>query len=372
MPQPPTVAKPFAGTERFEVISVIGKGGMGVVYEVFDWERQTRVALKTLNEGSPGELLRLKTEFRALQELEHPNMVQLGELFEDEGQWFFTMELVRGVDFLTWVRTRDQRPDPALDEGTTDPDGRADPFRRLRVYFNEARLRAALLQLASALGALHANGRVHRDIKPGNLLVQDDGRVVLLDFGLVTQADPGTLSVDGFHPVGTAAYMAPEQASSLPVGPEADWYAVGVLLYETLTGRLPFSGSFNQLLLAKQHQTPQRPRELNPGAPADLDDLCLALLQHDPSRRPRSEEVTRSLREHQAPPAPSTQTLGTRQPVFVGRRREQERILSAFGDVSSGGLVALLVHGGSGLGKSELLRACARELLAREPRAILL
>ncbi len=372
MTQPPTVAKPFAGTERFEVIRAIGKGGMGVVYEVFDWERQTRVALKTLNEGSPGELLRLKTEFRALQELEHPNMVQLGELFEDEGQWFFTMELVRGVDFLTWVRTPDARPEPSLDEGTTDPDAQSDPFRRLRIRFNEARLRAALLQLTSALEALHAAGRVHRDVKPGNVLVQEDGRVVLLDFGLVTQADPGMLSVEGFHPVGTATYMSPEQASSLPVGPEADWYAVGVLLYEVLTARTPFEGSFNQLLLAKQHETPQRPRMLNPGVPADLDELCMALLAHDPTRRPRAEEVARSLREHLPPSTPASQTMGTRQPVFVGRQREQERLLAAFADVPAQGLVPLLVHGASGLGKSELLRAFARELVARDQRTFVL
>jgi len=368
----PEMSKPFGGTQRFEVLSVIGKGGMGVVYEVFDWERQTKVALKTLNEGSPGELLQLKTEFRALQELEHPNMVQLGELFEDEGQWFFTMELVRGVDFLTWVRTRDARPDPGLFEETTEPEAHADPFRRLRVFVNEERLRSGLLQLASALQALHAGGRVHRDIKPQNILVQEDGRVVLLDFGLVTQADPGHLSVESFHPVGTAAYMSPEQASSMPVGPEADWYAVGGLLYESLTAKHPFTGSFNQLLLAKQYQTPPRPRELNPGVAPDLDALCMALLQHDPARRPRAEEVMQALKDRQAPATAPTQTIGTRAPVFVGRQRELDRLMSAYDDVSSHGLVTLLVHGASGLGKSELLRACAREVLSRDQRASVL
>ncbi|PKN45107.1 MAG: hypothetical protein CVU59_09995 [Deltaproteobacteria bacterium HGW-Deltaproteobacteria-17] len=371
---PPTnpTTKPFTGTERFEVLSVIGKGGMGVVYEVFDWERQTKVALKTLNEGSPGELLRLKTEFRALQELEHPNMVQLGELFEDDGQWFFTMEIVHGVDFLKWVRTRDERPDPSLFEETTELEPHADPFRRLRIYVNEPRLRAALLQLASALEALHACGRVHRDIKPGNILVEKDGRVVLLDFGLVTQADPGQLSLEQFHPVGTAAYMSPEQASSMPVGPEADWYAVGALLYEALTDRHPFTGSFNQLLLAKQYQAPARPRELNPGISPDLDELCMALLQHDPARRPRVEEVIRSLRSHQSPTVSPTQTMGTRVPVFVGRKGELQRLLSAYEEVSTNGFGMMLLHGASGLGKSELLRACGREILAREQHASVL
>lgn len=100
----------FQGNERFQVLSTLGRGGMGVVYSVYDRERQAKVALKTLSEGSPLELMRLKNEFRALQELDHPNLVSLGELFEEDGRWFFTMELVEGEDFITHVRLEEEEP----------------------------------------------------------------------------------------------------------------------------------------------------------------------------------------------------------------------------------------------------------------------
>jgi eukaryotic-like serine/threonine-protein kinase len=347
----------FDGNERFEVRSVLGQGGMGVVYAGWDRERQEAVAIKTLHEGGPGELLRLKTEFRALQELEHPNLVSLGELVEEQGCWFFTMELVEGEDFISYVR----RPQVDDQEG-----------RPLTWSFDEGRLRESLIQLGRGLQALHATGRVHRDIKPANVLVQADGRVVLLDFGLVTQSDPGQNSEGQYYPVGTARYMAPEQAASLQVGPEADWYSVGVLLYEALTGQVPFSGTYSQVLLAKHDAEAPRPSLLVPEVPEDLEQLCLALLQHDPARRPRSEEALAFLTRRRRIPQLLPPTSGTRMPVFVGRRAELARLQTAFLEVSSRGLVTMLVHGASGLGKSALLHASGREILEREPRTVIL
>ncbi len=134
------LAAEFAGTARFQVLARLGAGGMGVVYDVFDRERKTRVALKTLRTLGGVELMRFKNEFRALSDLHHTNLVSLGELIHHEGLWFFTMELIDGDDFLSHVR----------------PHGRRD----------DARLRATLGQLAEGLGALHVAGKVHRDIKP--------------------------------------------------------------------------------------------------------------------------------------------------------------------------------------------------------------
>jgi serine/threonine protein kinase/tetratricopeptide (TPR) repeat protein len=316
----------FTGTDRFQVLSELGRGGMGVVYAVWDVERQTKVALKTLNEGSSAELLRLKTEFRALQELEHPNLVSLGELFEEQGQWFFTMELLEGQDFISHVRRlkAESLPVPAGEGASGEDVGAsredvcasgedvgASDGAPVRWDYDEIRLRAALIQLGRGLQVLHATGRVHRDIKPANVLVQEDGRVVLLDFGLVTQSDPGQNSEGQYYPVGTARYMAPEQAASLRVGPEADWYSVGVLLFEALTGTVPFSGTYSQVLLAKHDGSAAEPVSLNPAVPVDLNQLCVALLQHDPARRPRAEEVLQLL---------------TRAMILWGRCNERELV----------------------------------------------
>ena len=363
---------PFTGNGRFQVISTLGRGGMGVVYAVFDRERQVQVALKTLNEGSPMELLRLKTEFRALQEMDHPNLVSLGELFEENGRWFFTMELVAGLDFISYVRLTEEEPGGFFSgESTAELEMSRTPVSRGRLIFDEEKLKDGLVQLSAALLALHATGRVHRDIKPDNVLVQSDGRVVLLDFGLVTQSDPGQLSVH-YNPVGTAAYMAPEQAAALPVGPEADWYSLGVLLFEALTGTPPFTGTFNQVLLDKHAKEVPRPRALNRAVPEALDELCTRLLSHDPARRPRPEEVTRVLRGGRKGADSRQATVGTRVPVFVGRRREMQWMENGMREVAKQGLVTLLLHGASGLGKSELLRMAAREILAREARTLVL
>ncbi|HEX4456341.1 MAG TPA: serine/threonine-protein kinase, partial [Polyangia bacterium] len=207
----------FTGTTRFVLKRRLGEGGMGVVWEALDRERLTPVALKTLRNLAPETLLRFKHEFRALQDLAHPNLVSLGELIEEDGQWFFTMELVRGESLLSWVRP------PSLPSDK----------------FDEARLRAAFAQLATGLAALHARGLVHRDVKPSNVLVAEDGRVVVLDFGVVAEV---SAHEEGGGVVGTAAYMAPEQAAGGPLGAAADWYAFGAVLHQALTGVLPFSG----------------------------------------------------------------------------------------------------------------------------------
>ncbi|MBZ0238245.1 MAG: serine/threonine protein kinase, partial [Deltaproteobacteria bacterium] len=251
---------------RFEVLRLLGEGGMGVVHAARDLERGEVVALKSLRHLGGETLLRFKHEFRALQDLHHPNLVALGELLEDDDDWFYTMELVEGVDVLTWI------------------DGDRD------------RLRDVLRQLAGGLGALHQAGKVHRDIKPSNVLVTHDGRVVLVDFGLVTESRAPEASDPSI--VGTAAYMAPEQAASRPVGPAADWYAVGCILYEALTGRLPFEGTTIEVLMHKLEREPTPPSQLV-SVPGDLDALCGELLRADPDRRPRAEEVLTRLRGDQ-------------------------------------------------------------------------
>jgi hypothetical protein len=338
---PMTVAAAPVGpdlAERFAIVRPLGRGGMGVVYEALDRARGARVALKTLQHVSADGLLRFKTEFRALQDVQHPNLVTFGELFEDAGRWWLTMELVEGDGLLDHVR-----PGGLLDE---------------------RRLRAALAQLATGLAALHAHGLVHRDVKPHNVRVTPAGRLVLLDFGLVTSVAQSESNV-----VGTPAYMAPEQVQLEEVGPAADWYSVGVLLYEALTGVLPFEGAPLHVLMAKQLAPPRRPGERVTGLPADLEALCMQLLAVAPAARLAAVASLSALDPDAAPaalpPAPAA-------PAFVGRGRELDLLAGAFTDARAGAEAIVLVEGESGIGKSALARQFLRGLSEREPAALVL
>ena len=357
----------FPGTERFEVLRRLGEGGMGVVYEALDRERNLRVALKTLRNLSSEAVLRFKNEFRALQDIGHPNLVSLGDLHEDGGHWFFTMELLEGSDLLSWVRGSVVPPEADEDESTV-------PASPANLSFDEERLRSAMVQLTHALEALHAAGKVHRDIKPSNVRVTHDGRVVLLDFGLVTDvAGDESASGDG-NLVGTTLYMAPEQAASLRVGPEADWYALGCVLYEVLTGQLPFSGPPLAVLLDKQRLTPQPPHELIESTPADLDALCVRLLLFDPKLRASGRDVLRSLRASTTRPAGAgpASASATQTPPFVGRAAELTALGEAFDQTRRQQVATAAVRGPSGVGKSALVREFTAGLMVRLPKTVLL
>ncbi|HJZ87298.1 MAG TPA: AAA family ATPase [Polyangia bacterium] len=377
----------FKGTGRFAIRRRLGAGGMGVVYEAWDAERAAVVALKTLRNLDPQSVYRLKNEFRALADLEHPNLVRLGELFCEGDQWFFTMELVDGLELLSHVcpggaTTRDDETGEISADADTieawadraDRAGRAPPRLRDRPRFDERRLRSVLGQLAQAVSALHAAGKVHRDIKPSNILVTPEGRTVLLDFGLVTEAMPAGRPLTDAQVVGTAVYMAPEQGASKALGPEADWYSIGVVLYEALTGRPPFVGAPIEVLMNKQRFEPAPPHALRPDVPADLDALCMALLRFDPQARPSGREILARLGvaapAGDGKSAPSLSSLSQGQP-FVGRARELLALRAAFADRLGGG-VAVFVHGESGLGKSALVRHFLDRLEADRTGALVL
>ncbi len=353
----------------------LGSGAVGVVYEALDVERNERVALKTLQTLSPETVLQFKHEFRALQDLQHPNLVSFGELFEQGGDWFFTMELVRGVPFLDYMRRTTIGDDPSEDmasartEMGTGSTGAEDDVEvgatTVEHGFDEARLRHALGQLARGLVTLHAAGKIHRDIKPSNILITDEGRGVLLDFGLVTDVNRDSESSEQ-QLVGTVAYMAPEQAASKLVGPEADWYSVGVLLYEALTGRLPFTGKRLEVLANKQRFEPAPPRAVRPDLPRDLDALCEALLHFNPASRPTGRDVLRRLGidEDDATAGMGTLTSTTRAPPFVGRESEAVQLREAYDAVQNGNAVTVVVEGASGVGKSSLVHHFIAELTA--------
>jgi serine/threonine protein kinase len=391
--------QPGVGSKRFEVQGCLGEGGMGVVYEAIDREAGTRVALKTLKHASPEALTRLKREFRAMQDLQHPSLVGLRELVFEDGRWFLVMDLVEGVDFIAHVRTLAGARDAMHDRGSgvraamgTDPtmDAFVDARGPLSVrgrqpgsvptvpailaapsgppLFDEARLRAAMRQLVEALQACHAAGFVHRDIKPSNVLVTPAGKVVVLDFGLVADAssDASTHAV-----VGTPAYMAPEQAASADVGPEADFYSVGVLLYEALTNRVPIDGAPLQVMLRKQSEQPASPRDVAPGVPADLEALCLSLLRFRPTERPGAGAVLRALGDTRVTPVEDESRSRTLTPPFVGRETELLALTAAAAETHEH-TACVVVEGESGLGKSRLVRHFVERTLRDDPSAIVL
>jgi eukaryotic-like serine/threonine-protein kinase len=355
----------FRGTERFEVVARLGEGAMGVVYRALDRERNETVAIKTLRSLDGERLLRFKNEFRSIQSLQHPNLVSLGELIETRGRWFFTMELIEGIDFFSYVRLRWSRASDEELSGEESTDLELALGSR-RARFDEQRLRAALVQLVQGLVALHRAGFVHRDIKPSNIMVSRGGRVVLLDFGFVAPVTSGrggrAISSSQDRVVGTIAYMSPEQAASLPVGPASDWYSVGIVLYEALTGRPPFEGMPLEVMMAKQHRTPARPREVVAGIPGDLDDLCMDLLHISPMDRPDEAAILRRLGAEMAAPDPASTSLTLPGHLFVGREDELDCLRDALARCRAGETVALFIHGESGIGKTALVRAFTDEL----------
>ena len=355
---------------RFQVLRRLGEGGMGMVFEAFDRTRGVSVALKTVSQLDAGAIYRLKNEFRSLAEVLHPNLVQLYELFADDGQWLFSMELVAGVSFDVWTR-----PNDVLD---------------LR------RLRDALRQLVAGVRVIHTAGKLHRDLKPSNMLVTAEGRVVILDFGLAADPEPGGTgqTSDAGHTIGTPAYMAPEQAAALDSLAASDWYAVGVILFEALTGKLPFDGKPGAILVDKQLGEAPRASAIAPDAPEDLDRLCAALLQRDPFSRPNGEQIEamldladpRSVRPVRrsalrSSGSPSS-AAGAGEPrllarsslpasALVGRAAELQLLREAYASAAAGRVTVVHVSGESGVGKSTLCNAFLQELRDKEPALVL-
>ncbi|MCG8424481.1 MAG: AAA family ATPase [Proteobacteria bacterium] len=373
----------FPGTDRFEVRQRLGSGGMGVVYEAYDRKNGAIVALKTLRNLTAKALFRFKNEFRARQDLQHENLVSLGELFEHHGEWFYTMELVRGLDFANHVRHRD-RPDtgtvnssdsallasstpnsvgrlPTRDAQDANVDGQA--LSALPGRCDVGRLLNALRQLCLALRALHNAGKVHRDIKPSNIIITPGGRLVLLDFGLVSDLT-GPESTHN-RAVGTPAYMAPEQATGTQVGPPADLYSVGVLLYEAITGERPFSGTHLELYWNKRLKKPVPPRRLAPETPRELDALCTGLLSFSPHARPTTGDVlacVQKLDVEMVVPVHLPATVPAQKAPFAGRKHELAALRAALDQVQAGAGLTILCSGVPGVGKTALIDRFARWL----------
>lgn len=369
-----TAPTAFAGG-RFERLKALGAGGMGVVYAARDTKHGSRVAIKQLDRVTPRGLYRFKQEFRALANVRHENLVSLYELLSENERWYLSMELVEGVDFMAYVRGVSENdrttakdappanslPMPAQAQDawgtgtkTQDPtEGTSSGVRRRARPLTSpdalVRLARSLAQLTRGLLAIHAQGYVHGDIKPSNVLVTDAGAVKILDFGIVRQLRGGRDETEIAY---TPAYAAPEAIIGNATNEATDWYSVGIILYEALTGQLPFEGASADIVKAKLDRGQEAPRVMSDMAPATLVELCHRLLSFDPGRRPSGNEILDTLGER---PSEDLEVVTTEMELY-GRANELDVLQRAW-HLTQGERQprTLLVHGLSGMGKSALI-----------------
>ena len=254
----------FAG--RYEVKEMLGAGGMGVVYRAFDRELQEPVAIKTLKPeamaGGSVALDRFKQEIRLARKIAHRNVVRTYDLGEQNGMYYLTMEYVEGTSLKQLIVSRGKLP--------------------VAVTLTVGK------QLCRALEVAHAEGVIHRDIKPQNIVVEPSGFLKVMDFGIARLANPpqGKGLTEAGVSIGTPDYMSPEQLSGAELDPRSDLYAAGVVLFECVTGRVPFEAETTWALVAKHlEEEPPDPRRFNPDVPGPLAAVILKAMAKTPGDR---------------------------------------------------------------------------------------
>ena len=351
-----------AGTQvgPYEVVEQLGSGGMGEVYRARDQRLGRNVALKVLRrllvlgaDGQEDALDRLLREAVLASALNHPNIVTIYETGVVDRDRYIAMELIEGT-------TLRQAAAPGL------PLGRAIGIAR---------------QISEALAVAHGAQIVHRDVKPDNVMLRPDGYVKLLDFGLA-RVQPHAVGAGSTGPItepgmalGTVAYMAPEQARGEPVAPEADVFALGILLYELVTGKHPFAAA-SQLgtLHALLYESPEPPGLLNADLPRAIDQLIVEMLQKDARLRPGSGEVMYRLalaHDSSVAVALSAVTVSKRSAAagagdVVGRDVELDALMHEFDRAQRGKGRLVAITAEAGMGKTTLVDEFLRQLAARD------
>jgi serine/threonine protein kinase/predicted ATPase len=328
----------------YEILELLGRGGMGVVYKARQLSLNRLVALKFLPSEcarDPQWLQRFHREAVTASALNHPHICTIYDTGACEGRPYLSMEMIEGQTLMALVGQR----------------------------LPAAELARLLSQAACALAAAHAAGVVHRDVKPENLMMRHDGILKVLDFGLArrlptdpaaptarTGTDPGTR-------VGTVLYMSPEQARTEPVDTASDIFSLGVVLYELATGQHPFlADSEIGVLHAITAQAPVPAARLNPEIAPALAGLIEQMLAKDARRRPTAAEVQTVLADlARQPPCPQAAPKPARRPL-VGRSREQQELADGFTAAAAGHGALLCVTGQPGLGKTSLVETFLDEL----------
>ncbi len=248
---------------KYEIQGELGTGGMGVVYKGWDPAISREVAIKGLNKQalSEGEresvLSRFRREAQAVGRLVHPRIVQIYDFIEDEDAAYIIMEMVHGKTLAQYLASQDR--------------------------FGLREIGQIIAQTLDGIGYAHAQGVVHRDMKPANIMINNDGRIKINDFG-VAHIESSTLTRVG-DLIGTPSYMSPEQFTGAEIGGSADLYSIGVIAYELLTGRKPFMGSLVELMQQAVHAAPEKPSSLNDKLAPEMDTVLAKALAKKPEDR---------------------------------------------------------------------------------------
>ncbi len=262
--------------DRYQLLDLIGRGGMATIYRARDIRMDRDVAVKVLREAyntDPKFVTRFQREAKAASALQHPNIVQVYDYGQTDGNYYIVMELVDGTDLYCYLRSR----------GVLD-------IERAVIIAHD---------VALGLGAAHRRRIVHRDVKPQNVLIGCDGSIQLTDFGIVSvynDMNAERLTTSGMT-LGTVQYFAPEQAQGEIVSPAADVYALGIVMYEMVTGHTPFNGD-SPVVVALQHirDQPTPPSLFNPSLPTALEEIILRCLKKVPEMRFRDgSQLARAL-----------------------------------------------------------------------------
>jgi serine/threonine protein kinase len=255
----------FAG--RYEIIEELGAGGMGLVYRAYDRKMEEEVALKLIRPEISADkrtVERFRNEIKTARKIRHAHVCGMFDLHEENKKLFITMEYVRGEDLKSVIK-------------------------RMKVLAPGTAVSIAR-QVAEGLGEAHRLGVVHRDLKPSNVMIDKDGNAKIMDFGIARSLAGGGITAAGAI-VGTPEYMSPEQVEGTPADQRADLYALGIMLFEMVTGQPPFEGE-TPLAIAHMHkyEPPTDPQTLNPQVPKDLSKFILRCLEKVPEKRYQTAE----------------------------------------------------------------------------------
>ncbi len=351
----------FAG--RYQVIEELGRGGMGRVYRVLDTEIQEEVALKLLNPDIACDermIERFRNELKYARRITHRNVCRMHDINRENDTFFITMEYVPGEDLKTVIkRTGQLAEDKAV---------------------------AIAGQVCEGLREAHRLAVVHRDLKPQNIMIDQDGHVGILDFGIARSLAAQGVTEAGMI-IGTPDYMSPEQVGGMAADARSDIYALGATLYEMATGRVPFEGD-TALIIAMKHkaETPLSPKEINPQLSEELSSIILRCLEKDPEKRYQTaEELLAELNGLAAglptatgvlkPKVPAflvegAEEVRSKRPAFVACVQELEKLGRSIEAALSNKGRVMFVTGEAGSGKTALVQEFARRAQETYPELI--